>query len=37
MDKIMKSKRGLELVTSCSLGYKKQIQKNSFISDLLSD
>ena len=35
MDKIMKNKRALELVTSRLSGY-KQGQKNSFISDVLS-
>ena len=33
MDKIMKNKRDLELVTSGSSGY-KQIQQNSFVSDM---
>ena len=32
----MKNKRGLELVTGRSSGY-KQVQKNPFISDVLPD
>ena len=36
MDKVIKSKRNLELVTSCSLGY-QTIQKHSFISYVLSE
>ena len=30
MDKIMKNKRSLELVTNCSIGY-KQVPKNTFL------
>ena len=37
MNKVAKRKRGLELVTSCFSGYKTQVQKNSFISYILSD
>ena len=36
MDKVIKDKRDLELVTSFSSGYKK-IQEKSFISYILSD
>ena len=36
MDKIMKNKRGLEMMTSRSSGY-KQAEKNSFISYVLPD
>ena len=36
MDKIMKNKRSLELVTSRSLGYKTS-SENSLISDVLPD
>ena len=36
MDKVMKNKRGLELVSSGSQ-ITKQIQKGSFISDILPD
>ena len=35
MDKIMKNKKALELVTSRLSGY-KQVQNNSFISNVLS-
>ena len=39
MDKVIQNKRGLELVTSHTLGYKitKQVHKNVFISYVLSD
>ena len=37
MVKFIKNYRGLELVTSRSSGYKKQVQENSFISYILSD
>ena len=37
MDKFLKNKSSLELVTSDSSGYKKQVDKNYFISNILSD
>ena len=37
MNKIMKNKRGLELVISPSSGYKKSSEKFPFISDVLPD
>ena len=36
IDKVIKNKRGLKLVTSCSSGH-KLVQKNSFICYILSD